>query len=49
MCSICFFSAGIPDSPASPEVQEFKGEFEVSWPHPEDNGETIMQYLLQYK
>ncbi|XP_060592485.1 proto-oncogene tyrosine-protein kinase ROS-like isoform X2 [Ruditapes philippinarum] len=40
---------GIPDSPASPEVQEFKGEFEVSWPHPEDNGETIMHYLLQYK
>ncbi|XP_053397738.1 proto-oncogene tyrosine-protein kinase ROS-like isoform X2 [Mercenaria mercenaria] len=41
---------GIPGSPDSPDVQEFKeGEFEVSWPLPEDNGEIIEHYILQYK
>ncbi|XP_052809891.1 proto-oncogene tyrosine-protein kinase ROS-like isoform X2 [Mya arenaria] len=41
---------GIPDSPDPPIVEEIKeGQYEVRWAEPEDNGEAIQHYILQYK
>jgi len=47
---VSFLTAGIPDSPEPPVVREFKdAEFEVTWTLPEDNGEKITHFVLQYK
>ncbi|KAL4233201.1 hypothetical protein ACF0H5_007885 [Mactra antiquata] len=41
---------GIPDAPVSPEIKEYKdGEYEVTWITPEDHGEMITHYILQYR
>ena len=44
------FSAGIPAKPDCPSVEEFKdGEFEVVWKAPDDRGEPVTHYMLQYR
>lgn len=48
--SAIIFTAGIPGPPDPPVVREFKdAEFEVSWTLPEDNGEKIKHFILQYR
>jgi len=42
--------AGIPGAPDPPIVEEIRvGQFEVRWTEPEDFGEVIDHYLLQYR